>query len=743
MKEKMKGVHFIGTQMPAHTDLPEGLSVGKISPCIFRDFTAEKEISRAVVYATALGVYSLYCNGKRVGDALLRPGWTDYHKLLYVQSYDVTGLLQKGENRIGAMLGDGWFAGQLSVIGREKYGSDTLQLLMKLEIAYTDGTVQEVCSDGSFRVCQSPVRYSDFYMGECYDGSMAAPEQLFLPGGIAGQPVSLTPGTNAELVPDESEPVRVIDSRKPVSVTEHGDTVIYDFGQNLAGVCRIDILGKAGGKAVLRFGEMLHGDGRLYTENLRSAKSTDVYLCREGRQSYTPQFTFHGFRYAEVTCKDAEILEITALAYSSDLKKAGSFQCSHPLVNQIYSNILWGRLGNFIDLPTDCPQRDERMGWCGDAQVFSKTAMYQADCRKFFQKYLQNVRNTIDPQGAPYDLAPYVWGLSYGTAAWADAIVVIPYYTYLFYGDKSVICENLSAMEGWVAFQKNTSNGLIRPPSGYGDWLSVKVDDTPKDLIGTAYFAHTARLLSYLCGEIGLKEKQEAYYKLYGQVCRAFCDRFMDESGVLLGDTQTDYLLALSFRLVPDEKRPLMASHLVRTVGREDNHLTCGFVGVSLMLPALSDCGRDDLAYKILLNETYPSWGYTIQNGATTIWERWNSYTRENGFGDVGMNSFNHYSLGSVGQWFYEYMCGIQLTEDNAGFCQAVIAPHIDPERRVTSANASLETANGTIESGWEVTDGKVCIHIKKPEALPCTLIWKGRSYTIEETETQWKFSEV
>ncbi len=340
-------------------------------------------------------------------------------------------------------------------------------------------------------------------------------------------------------------------------------------------------------------------------------------------------------------------------------------------------------------------------------------------------------------------MAPYVYGLGYGNAAWADAIVVIPYYTYLFYGDKSVIHENLTAMEGWIAFQKNTSNSLIRPASGYGDWLSVKVDDTPKDLIGTAYFAHTARLLSYLCGEIGLIEKQEAYYKLYRQVCSAFCDRFMDESGVLLGDTQTDYLLALSFRLVPEEKRPVMASHLVRTVARENHHLTCGFVGVSLMLPVLSDCGRDDLAYQILLNETYPSWGYTIQNGATTIWERWNSYTRENGFGDVGMNSFNHYSLGSVGQWFYEYMCGIQLAEDNAGFCRGVIAPHLDPECRVTSASASLETAHGTIESSWEVTDGKVCIHIKKPEAMPCTLIWKGRSYIIEAAETQWKFSEV
>ncbi len=741
MKEILSGARFIGAQMPRYPQAPEGLTVGTVLPCIFADFSVTGPVRRATVYATALGVYTLYCNGAPVGDALLRPGWTDYKKLLYVQRYDVTQALRSGENRIGAMLGDGWFAGQLSNIGRENYGSDLLQLLLKLEICYEDGSVRTVCSGPAFRACEAPVRYADFYMGTCCDGRLPGPEAIFTPGRIQGQPVLLTDGTAAELAEDLSEPVRVVGRFQPLSAVRQPDgTVVYDFGQNIAGVCAMRISGTDGGTVTVRHGEMLCADGSIYTENLRTAASVDVYICRSGEQCHTPPFTFHGFRYVQLACEGAEVLSIEALALSSDLRQVGSFSCDNELVSKLYSNICWGRLGNFIDLPTDCPQRNERMGWCGDTQVFCKTAMYQADCRRFFQKYMRNLRDTIDPQGAPYDLAPYVWGLSYGTAAWADAVVVIPYQMYLFYGDKEIIRENLAAMEGWVAYQKNTSNALIRPAFGYGDWLSVHQDDTPKDLIGTAYFAYTAGLLSYLCGQVGLADRQRYYRQLKLQVCEAFCGRFMDADGRLEGDTQTDYLLALAFELVPPQQRSVMQSHLLRTISRDGDHLSCGFVGVSLLLPVLSECGCDELAYKLLLNDTYPSWGYSIRNGATTIWERWNSYTVDGGFGDTSMNSFNHYSLGSVGQWMYEHMCGIRLTQDNPGFSEAVIAPHIDPLCRIRSASARLETVRGTVAVRWHIADGRVTLEIEKPQDLPGKLIFAGKSCPLTTPQTTLTF---
>lgn len=734
--------HFIGAQTgqifcPFETR--DGNKVGRIVPCIYRELELKQKPVSAVLQITALGIYEPWINGRQVGSRYFAPGWTDYRKLVYVQTLDVTEYFQSGKNRFGAVLGDGWFAGNLSLCRKTTYGDRQPELAMVLKLTFADGTEKTVVSDESCRFLESEVRYADFYMGQWTDHNYPSPEKCFAPGGPKGLPVHMGQGTEGQLLPDHTIEVQEERRLQTVSIRQMGDSIVLDFGQNFVGIPELTLRGKRDAAVTAWYGEMLNPDGSVYTANLRGAVSIDRFVCSgNGEEVFRPALTFHGFRYMQMELGDTELIRVEGIVLTSILPKRGAFSCDHAMVNQLYSNIIWGMRGNFVDLPTDCPQRDERLGWCGDTQVFCPTAMYNLDCRDFYKKYLRNVRDTINSEGAPYDLAPYIHGLGYGTAAWADAVVVIPYQHYRFYGDKSVILENLEAMEGWIEYQKQTANDLCRPDEGYGDWLSVRLNETPRDLLGTAYFAYTSRLLSELCGEIGETEKQTYYQTLSEQVKDAFRRHYVLDDGHILSDSQCAYLLAVGFSLVEGSLAEKVAERLVESIHKDDDHLTCGFVGISLLLPVLSKIGRNDLAYKILLQDTYPSWGYSIKNGATTIWERWNSYTREHGFGDVAMNSFNHYSLGSCGQWFSEYMCGIQPLKP--GFTAVRIQPQIDPELRIRKASASYQTEKGTVTSSWQADEEKVCFAVDMPDGLDGVFSYQAVEYPLKSGQNTFTF---
>lgn len=703
--------------------------VGKIdgvyanpAPYFRKGFKVARGLVKATLYATAKGVYEAYINDSYVADSLFTPGFTNYNKLIQYQTYDVTHLVSKGKNVLGAVVAEGWYAGQLAFKKQQYFGTWPVCLLMKLVLEYKNGDVEEVVTDGSFITSTGRILASSFLDGEVVDNRLPESFEMFSGRMDTDDWVNATEEGDdfSLLVPDDTEPVR-FRHRLKGTLIGHDKGDIYDFGQNAAGVLFIDVKADYDTKIVLRHGEMMDGD-KLYTANLRLAKSEDVFYCRHGRQILTPTFTFHGFRYAEVIVEEGEatVMGIYMNVCHNDLARTGTFDCSDELINKIYTNTLWGQRSNFISVPTDCPQRDERLGWTGDAQIFSTTAMYNADCKGFFARYMRDLRLDQREDGAVTDIVPHLEGLTgAGCAAWGDAVCVIPYNHYRMYGDITIIKDNIEAMKKWVEYLVNHSTGFIRPAEGYGDWLSVG-EETDKSVLATAYFAHsvdlTARCLAFLGEDNG-------YYKgLFDDIKSAFRREFVAENGVIKSDTQTCYLLALSFGLCEDADN--CAEHLVRTLERRDGKLTTGFVGVRELLPMLTEQGRADMAYSLIMEKEYPSWGFSIANGATTIWERWNSYTPTEGFGDVGMNSFNHYSLGSCVEWMYGYMLGIRPLQ--AGFKEVLIAPVTDPLHRVSYASGSYHSENGRIDVDWVEEDGVVTLNVSKPSEMRAEFDIKG-----------------
>lgn len=692
------------------------------APYFRKEFKVARGLVKATLYATAKGVYEAYINDCYVADSLFTPGFTNYEKLIQYQTYDVTHLVTKGKNVIGAVVAEGWYAGQLAFKKEQYFGTWPVCLLMKLVLEYKNGDVEEVVTDGSFITSTGRILASSMLDGEVVDNRLPESFEMFsrrmdtdgwAPATEEGDDFSL-------LAPDTVEPVR-FRHRLEGKLIGHDKGDIYDFGQNAAGVLFLEVKATEDTKIVLRHGEMMDGD-KLYTANLRLAKSEDVFYCRYGKQLLTPTFTFHGFRYAEVIVEEgsANILGIYMNVCHNDLSRTGTFDCSDELINKIYTNTLWGQRSNFISVPTDCPQRDERLGWTGDAQIFSTTAMYNADCKAFFAHYMRLLRLDQREDGAVTDIVPHLEGLTgAGCAAWGDAVCVIPYNHYRMYGDITIIKDNIEAMKKWVEYLVTHSTDLIRPAVGYGDWLSVG-EETDKSVLATAYFAHSVDLTARCLGFLG---EDDSYYKgLFEDIKAAFRREFVAENGVIKSDTQTCYLLALSFGLCED--KDACAEHLVRTLERRDGKLTTGFVGVRELLPMLTEQGRADMAYSLIMEKEYPSWGFSIANGATTIWERWNSYTPTEGFGDVGMNSFNHYSLGSCVEWMYGYMLGIRPLQ--AGFKEVLIAPVTDPLHRVSYASGSYHSENGRIDVDWVEEDGVVTLNVSKPSEMKAQFDIKG-----------------
>ena len=539
--------------------------------------------------------------------------------------------------------------------------------------------------------------------------------------GALGDPTG-PPSLVAQIGP----PVRVTQHLPPRRVTRPAPgTYLYDLGQNMVGWARLKVKGPAGTAVRLRFGEILNPDGTLYTTNLRSARATDTYILKgHGVETWEPHFTFHGFRYVEVTGYPGRPRPdaVMGCVVGSDMPPAGKFICSQPMVNKLQHNIVWGQRGNFLSVPTDCPQRDERLGWMGDAQIFARTATYNRDVAAFYEKWMDDVDDAQSPSGGFSDVSPRLVDGSDGAPAWGDAGIIVPWTVYQAYGDTGILAAHWPAMTRWLGYITSVNpDGLWtrRRNNDFGDWLSIAAD-TPKDVLGTAYYAYDASLMARMARALGRTSEAARYDALFGHIKSAFNAAYVSPDGRIKGDTQTAYVLALRFNLLPDTLRPLAAQRLVADIAAKNNHLSTGFVGVGYLCPVLTETGHNDVAYRLLLNDTFPSWGYSIKQGATTIWERWDGYTKEKGFQDPGMNSFNHYSLGSVGQWLYQDVAGIDTDPNQPGFAHILIRPHPGPG--LTQARAIYDSIRGRIACAWHTGGAGLTLDVTVPANTTATV---------------------
>ncbi len=683
-----------------------------------RSFVVTAPIVQATLYVTALGLYECRLNGQRVGDHVLAPDWTDYNKRVRYQAYDVSALVHPGVNALGALLGDGWYAGHLGNGGYQQYGK-TPALLAQLELVHADGSIERVVSDASWKSHAGPVLDSDFMLGESYDArqEVAGWDQPAL-DETGWVPATVRAEKPRKLDAQVSPPVRELGERKPIALTAPAPGQwTFDLGQNMVGVVRLKVQAPAGTKLTLRHAEMLNPDGTIYTANLRKASSIDTYVCKGGGQeTWQPRFTFHGFRYVELTGLPGRPADdaVSGIVLGSDTPRAGSFTCSNPLLNQLLSNIEWGQRGNYLSVPTDCPQRDERLGWMGDAEVFVRTATDVADVASFFTKWLVDVDDAQTPAGAFTDVSP-ARGTGSGTPAWGDAGVICPWTIYQAYGDKRLLERHLPAMTKWVEWCREHSTNLLRDKDrggDYGDWLASGAK-TPKDVIGTAYFAYSTHLLAQAYAALGQQSEADKYQALFEQIRSAFCQAYVAPDGRIKGDTQCGYAMALKFELLPPEVLARAVQYLAADVSAHGNHLTTGFVGVSYLLPVLARGGRMDTAYALLLQDTYPSWLFSVKHGATTIWERWDGWTPEKGFQSPSMNSFNHYSLGSCGEWIYDTVAGIGWDDAAPGYKALVIRPR--PGGGLEQVTASRQTMYGKVKSRWTCRNGMFQLALTVP----------------------------
>ncbi|MBR2345021.1 MAG: family 78 glycoside hydrolase catalytic domain [Lentisphaeria bacterium] len=696
-------------------------SVSAPCPYFRKKFTLEEKPVQARLYITARGLFEAYINGKKAGEDRFVPGWSNFNKHIQFLTYDVTGLCQAGDNLLGAILGEGWYCG----CGRRKnfYG-DRPELLAQLELTFADGSVKKVLSGRNWKCTTGPFLYSDIYDGEFYDARLEIPG-WDMPAFDDRKWRAATVGESAvkspRLLPKRGEPVREIMTLKPVDILHpRQDVWIWDFGQNISGYLRIKIGGSRGRLYTLRFGEMLYDDNTLYNLNYRGARSTDfVVMGNEPVMDYEPKFTFHGFRYAQIdgfqfsnTDFSVKDMEVEAVVLYSCLEENGIFECGNEKLNRLYQNTLWSQRDNFFELPTDCPQRDERLGWTGDAQVFAGAACCSMNTLNFFRKYMHDVRDTQRNDGAIASIAPDILGYSFGAAGWADAITIIPWVMYCRYGSTEILKENFAAMEKWVNFQKNSSNGLIRPKTFYGDHLNFSPVETPSELLGTAYFYNSASLLSKIAAILGKKQKSVIYSELAQQVYEAYRAKYVDKDGMVNIHSQTALAISLHFGLIPDADRRKNRDLLVKLISGNGNRLTTGFLGTACLNTALSANGATATALDLYLQEAFPSWLFPVNQGATTIWERWNSYTLKDGFGNVNMNSFNHYAYGAVHEWVVDTVCGIRLTSPGG----KNIRFSCTPDKRIGHAKAEIGTSYGQVSSQWKFTpDGNVIWEISAP----------------------------
>jgi alpha-L-rhamnosidase len=669
-------------------------------------------IVRARLYASAHGVYVPFVNGTRIGDHELAPGWTNYHQRLPYQTFDVTEQIREGVNAVGLILGEGWWSGYVgSDRKRQGYHYGLFpEAWCELHIDFADGSRQTFTTDETWTFANGPILYSDLLMGERYDarrtlGDWVAPafdDSDWLP-------VRVLPFEAEHLVGAIDEPVRVLERIPAVAATQRESSWVFDFGQNLPGRVALTMLNQAADSVVeMRYGEVLDVDGSVYTANLRTAEATDFYFSAgDPVEVFEPTFTTHGFRYMEVWGLTGPVNAQNAVAVvmGNDIQWAGTVETSDTALDQLFHNIRWTQRGNQIAVPTDCPQRDERFGWMGDAAIFSHTAPFIADIASFYTRWLEDVRGEQTEEGSFSNVAPKVTIMTDGAPAWGDAGVIIPWELYRFYGDRRILERSFDSMSRWVDYvEANNPDGIWehRLGSNYGDWLPTG-PPTSKTVISTAYFARSVRIVSRTAGILGDEPTRERYDRLARKISEAFRSRFVSSDGTVEGDTQTAYLLALAFVDLPDKLREQVAARLVQRV-TVDGAVMTGFLGAPLICPVLADIGRPDLALELLFRHGCPSWLYFVDSGATTIWERWDGWTADRGFQSVRMNSFNHCALASIGEWLFEGIAGIRQEEDSAGFAAFRIAPVVGGG--LSEVSASYESVRGTIRARWRLDDG-------------------------------------
>jgi alpha-L-rhamnosidase len=692
-----------------------------------RTLAISKTVQSARLYVTALGSYRAFINGSQVGADVLTPDFTDYRKRVVYQVYDVTSSLVNGKNVISALLGDGWYGSGLTWIGMHFFPPPN-RFIAQLEIAYADGTYETVVTDESWKAAASPILYSTIYTGEVYDARL---EQVgwenagFNDSAWKSADIATAPAIAVSA--EKTHPAQVIATLDPKRVTPAPNgTYIFDMGQNMVGWATLKVKGPAGTKVQLRFAEILNPDGTIYTANLRNADATDVYILRGGNdndeETFAPHFTFHGFRYVEMTGYpgtpplDAIKGDVVSSVSGDPVAKLAT---SSDLVNRMWSIGIWGQRGNFLSIPTDCPQRDERLGWMGDAGVFWRTGSYNFDIAAFSQKFIQDIVDAQNRQGAFTNVSPNVLPSSAdepanekedaspasdnsdrtGAPGWGDAGVIVPWTTWLQYGDKAIIEENWEPMQRWMDFIQTRNPDFLRTKAlgpDFADWLAPD-GNTNKDLLATAYWSLIANMMSQMAHAIGKDADANRYDDVVQNIRAAFQKAYVKDNGEVGTGTQTSYVVALYTKMAPESLEPLLVDKLVKDIEARNWHLSTGFLGTPFLLFTLADHGRSDVAYRLLLNDTYPSWGYMLSKGATTWWERWNGDT-----GDPSMNSYNHYAFGSVIAWVYRYAAGIDTLPNSPGFKEIVIHPHLDA--RMTSARAEYDSVYGKIISDWKGT---------------------------------------
>jgi alpha-L-rhamnosidase len=755
-----------------------------------KEFVAPKPVRRAVVYSSALGVYDLYCNGRRISDAYFQPGWADYRKRAYYRAQDVTRLLRSGgANALGAIVAEGWYSGYVGFgllvgqgpgrAGRYFYGK-TPALLVQLEVEYADGTRETVVSDPSWRVTdRGPTQEADIIMGETYDaraelrgwGEPGYDDGAWEPAiraednervravftdALGEREVDLGFVKPARLQAYAAPPIRITQELPAKAVTEPKPGVfIFDLGQNFAGVVRLRVRGSAGTRVQLRFGEMLHRDGRLMTENLRRARATDTYILRgdPAGESWTPRFTYHGFQYVEVTGLAAKpgLEAVTGLVLHNDTPVAGSFECSDPVLTQFGRNAWWTQRANFVEMPTDCPQRDERLGWTGDAQAYIRTATFNADTAAFYTKWLDDLVEAQHGFGAYPDYAPYPMahgmraGKSFGTG-WMDAGIICPWTVWQVYGDTRLLQKNWGSMTRFMDFRQAAMgvDGLgVSLGNPWGDWLNVN-EPTPIEFIDTCYHALDCQLMAEMAAALGKKVEAAAYRARRGRIADAFAKAYVTAEGTLTIDTQTAYVLALWTGLMPEKHGAAAAARLAQKIQLNGHRMTTGFLGTRALLPALSAHGRHDLAVRLFQNRVFPSWGYEVVNGANSVWERWDSYTKEHGFeGSSGkqnasMNSFSHYAFGAVMEWAYRALAGIET--DGPGYRRIAIRPRpptpgSNPDvAPINWVRAHYDSMHGRIASAWRREAGRFSLEVTIPPNTSAS-VWLPVAATAGITE--------
>jgi alpha-L-rhamnosidase len=701
--------------------------------CFARAIEVPDDVVRARLRVSAHGIFVATIDGTEVGDEVLAPGWTSYHHRLPVRTHDVTNLVRPGTLEIAILVGPGWYSGRIGLSEAGPPYGDHRAAFAQLELVRADGSLVVVATDDTWSASATPYLAAEIYDGETYDAR--------LPTAGATMPVSVLEEFDpVVLCTPAAPPVRRTQTVKPVTIS--GNT--FDFGQNLVGWLRITVRDLPAGTEVrMRHAEILGSDGALFTEPLRTAKATDRYITAgEGEEHYEPRFTFHGFRYAEVTGVDSSSVDVAAIVVHSDLERTGWFSCSEPLLERLHQNVVWGQRGNFVSLPTDCPQRDERLGWTGDAQVFSPTASFLHDCEAFWEGWLADLAADQQPNGSVSHVVPRLPRLGVdGAAGWGDAAVVVPWTTYLAYGDEAVLRGALPSMWAWVDYVSTRldEEHCWRQDFQFGDWLDP---DAPIeqpwrakarfDLVATAYAAHSASLLARAASVIGEK-KLAAESAARAEVLRS---AWWEHYGVAAPRTQTAAALAIEFGLTPDEEsRAELGDALALRVHEAGEHLSTGFLGTPLLLPALTGTGHLDLAYEVVLQRTSPSWLYQVLAGATTIWERWEALrpdgsvaTEKLGGGSGGsMVSFNHYAYGAVADWLHTTVAGLRVDPEDPGYHHVLVEPR--PGGRLTKASARRETRYGEVSVAWEVVDDDLLrVQVELPPNTSATVTLPGES---------------